>query len=217
MVINRTSNLPYPKNVLLTSNVNAVGYEDLKNGLALVDYAIAQQNMYSGDILLPILGGILDNHDSANSKKVEEANLLLNKKPLLANNFILYKFRKEVLAASNFINYEYGYKSRDKFTFSLNFKNNWNLEWNDSAKNSNGLNIPKGWSTKIGNQYYSVPAPDDLQEGKLAFSQDIQSLINLKTRLLEEIDTYEIYNSLSQAERKSFNILNLFILPEQAN
>jgi hypothetical protein len=216
MVINRTTNQPYPKNNLVNSNVNTVGYEDLKNGLALLDYAIAQQNMYSGDILLPILGAILDNHDSLNLKKIEEANSLLNTNSLLANNFILYKFRKEVLATSNFINYEFGYKSHDNFTFSLNFKNNWNLEWNDNAKDTSGISIPKGWSTKIGNQYYSVPTPEDLQEGKLAYSQDIQSLINLKTRLLEEIDTYEIYNSLSQEERKSFNILNLFILPEQA-
>ncbi len=217
MVINRTTNRPYSVNKLLRSDINSVGYEDLKNGLDLIDFAISQQNLYSGDILLPILGAIFDNHDSLNLKKTEELYTLLNSNSLLATNFLMYKLRKEVLANSNFINYELGYKSHDKFMLSLNFKNNWNFEWNDSTEILESHIRPKGWSIKIGNQYYLAPSPVDLQEGKLAYSQDIQRLINLKTRLLEEIDTYEIYNSLTQEERKSFNILTLFLLPEESN
>lgn len=217
LVINGATKQPYTKDELINNNVNLAGYDDLKKGLTLVDYAIAQQNLYSGDILLPILYNVWSNNDSMNKEKRDKAIHLLNNNSELAYNFITYSISKEVSKGST-ISYSLGYNSKDTNNFKLNFQNDWHLQWMDSSiTDSNHVAIPQGWSTKIGNQYYEMPTPEDLQAGRLRYSQNEQTLINLKTRVLEEMDTYTIYKSMNTDQRKSFNILNLFTIPDQSN
>lgn len=217
MAIDPTTTKPYSKEELINDNVNKAGFNDLQKGLVLVDYAIAQQNLYSGDVLLPILYNIWSMRDSNNLARKDRVVQLLNHNSLLAHNFIIYSIAKEVNRGST-TSYSLGYISKDTNNFKLNFQNDWSLRWSDSSTiDSNKVQIPQGWSTKIGSQYYEMPSPEDIKAARLSYSQNIQTLINLKTRILEEMDTYTIYNSMTGDQRRSFNTLNLLTIPEQPN
>lgn len=217
MAINKATLQPYTKAELINNEVNLAGYDDLKRGLALVDYAIAQQNLYSGDILLPILYNVWSIIDSTNRERKSKVIRLLNNNSQLAYNFIIYSVSKEIETGS-VMSYSSGYNSKDINNFSLNFKNNWNLKWSDSSTTqSNKTTIPKGWATKIGEQYYEMPTPEEVQLGRLSYSQNIQILLSLKSRILEELDTYSIYKSMTLDQKKSFNILNVSTIPESIN
>lgn len=60
--------------------------------LALINHTIAQQNLYSGDILFALINEILTKHDhlSTDDELYNSALDLINKNNLLARNFLKY-------------------------------------------------------------------------------------------------------------------------------
>lgn len=212
MVIDRKEARPRTLEKLTSDNVNLTGYDDLRRGLALVDYAIAQQNMYAGDVLLPVLLGGWCVNDSVTVKRRDRIGSLINHNSLLAGNFVIYALVHE-LKGRALSTYSMAFDSRDTTLMNICLKGNWAVNWSDSVRTVGTTRIPRGWSIILGEFAYELPNAETLEKGRLSYSQNLETLLKLKGRILDEIDTYEVYNGMSAEERKAFNLFNISSLP----
>lgn len=203
-VIDRQKQRPHSKEDLKEA-LPLAGYKDLQKCLNLVEFSIAQQNLLAGDVLLPLLYSKVTKTDSINSISNARYLKMLNNNQILATNFLMYSINQEIKERSSYLSYAASFDSELPDMLQMNFNHIWNLyftkEESTETLDEKVITIPKGWSVKLGNYYYSLPTPKDLQEGSLVYNIELQKLLSLKQNLIEELQTFEVYNDLSQNEK----------------
>lgn len=211
---------PYTRDQLLRLEVDRrTGYDALSESLNLVDISIAQQNLLSGDILLPKLYEIFKkatetssepNKPDPDKKLYDRAENLLKANPVLARNFILYSLRREVLEKSNFLTYHLalGFKKDAKALQSTTVLP-WQFQWRDEVKEGDNVKEEAGWYVKIGDNQHRLPTSEELAEGQLTHQPDVEALIALRERIAEEMASYEVLTSASPQQRLRYNSIIL--------
>jgi len=222
----------YSLNELVTEKtVRESGAVRLDRALSLVDVAIAQQTLQAGDILLPVLREIFSNYVEIKQLPAkfrpgtltalyDEAVQLLNNNALLARNFVLYKLRHEI-TKHNFLNYAVALGSTDAILLGRlteyhvgesTLDDGWTFKWcsaEDPEDEVCQTKAPAGWSARIGNRYYALPSADELEKGQFQYHPELRMLLNLRSRLVEEISTYDLYKGLNMQNRQSLTIIIL--------
>lgn len=183
--------------------------------LPLVEVAIAQQALLSGDVLLPIMEkAFAEKLDKNNEEPFNACIAALKNNKLLARNFMVFYIKNQI-QKNPFYN-EFSYH------FALNAKNNEflkriirvPLEFNfaeDEKKNDKGhIVIPKGWSLKIDNDaFIPLPSALDIAEAKFIYSDEMNKLITLKSKIMDEIVSYTFSNGFSKESKIKLNRLLL--------
>jgi len=188
------------------------GFTWLRRAMYLTDIAIAQQNLLGGDVLLPIISEVFDrqNSDTSNEQKQRFglAELALKSNVILAQNFVMYKLRQEVTSKSNFATYSVAVGvPDDPYLLNQITSYPWDFQWCGEGeacrKNQEGSfqQKPFGWSIRIGENYYELPSTEDLMHGRLAYSPDLRMLVGLRSRILQEMKTYSLYDSVRPDSR----------------
>lgn len=194
--------------------VRQTGLDDLLEAQKLVDTAIAQQVLLSGDVVLPIIEDIIKKPAGSGAVEALRAKALagLKNNSLLARNFAMYSIRKEVASKSKFLIYSIalGGKSnlsllRDATSFP------WEFSWSDvEVKQGNIVTQPMGWSVKLGDIFIALPTSDELLEGRLVYNPDLNMLLGLRSRILDEINSYRIFDRMTDGKsRRGFNTVVL--------
>lgn len=189
---------------------NPLGLIRLKNTvLPLVDVAIAQEAMLSGDILLPIIkNAFRDKIDKNNDGPFTDSLNALRHNPLLARNFLVYYIKSQIIQKSyNEINYHFALCS---LTTDEELKKIVTLpaplifhHANSEVLESGRIKIPKDWSLKIDdNTYISLPSAVEVSDGNIVYSDEMHKLISLKAKILDEIANYTFHEKLESTEMK---------------
>ncbi|MDM8569919.1 hypothetical protein QUF50_10510 [Thiotrichales bacterium HSG1] len=165
------------------------GYEVINELAILIDFNIAMETLIGGDLLLPILDKIL----------WQETELVVNTlkhNPILTNNFILYLLQKHLIEPSTVVGYAYAYGITDDLSPM-------NEVFDDSLKGKFAFKQDK-WSLKIGEQEFTMPAPDTLQQGKLLYFPTLNELLELRKQIAQIKFDYEFFANKLTSEQKEF-------------
>jgi hypothetical protein len=210
-VIDRHNNKPYDTTELIRT-LPLTGYNDLQKSINLVDFGIAQQNLLAGDILLPIIYKKMTEKDTINCKENNKYIKLLNANRILTANFVTYALTQDFKHKPGILSYDASLKSNEVDMLEINFMHHWDFKY--SIKDTlmtlgdQPIQIPKNWSVLIGDYCYPLPSSTNLQSGEFLYNIELQKLLTLKQRLIEELQTFEVYNTLSNEERSSYIFLN---------
>lgn len=215
-LVNPATNRPFPfASVITPAQIRKTGYFALFEALNLVDIAVAQQTLLSGDVLLPIMYGVWRNQARTPSPEDERQFLLLKRlmrgNSIVARNFTLYALRHEVLAESNALTYSVALGGSDPALLKSITTSAWDFQWSkDEVRDGDIVTRPRGWSIKVENQYQSLPTAEELSHGVLSYQPDLYPLLDLRARIAEEIASYELFGAIPPQRRLRFNevILN---------
>jgi hypothetical protein len=142
--------------------------------------------------------------------------LLLQNNSLLAANTIMYMVRGQVANKCNFLTYSIALTYSDAAILQSCTDSLWSFHYSDKEeKSGNRIKTPKGWSVDIGGTLYALPSAEALFEGRLIYSDELYKLLGWRSRLLQEISTYEVFHQVAQTQRATINmiILNEFTSP----
>ncbi len=219
MLVNPSNNNnPYTYPELISAPaVITTGESKLKECLILVDHAIAQQNLVSGDVLIPILSKAIHQRDSTNKAKEElfqDAMKLLSLNSLLARNFLIYQFREtlKLKGDPSYVAYALAATEANKFGDFKGIMHLSSFPWRytfsqDTVKNEDGRIIQaKGASIQFGSKFYSIPNYTELVAGNVRHTADFSELLLLREKLLREISTYSVYKGLTPSQQKALNL-----------
>jgi hypothetical protein len=209
--------------LLKAATISRAGESLLTETLNLVDIAIAQETLVSGDYMLPVLKEILKTPDGApgNNRQAisAEAITLLNNDSVLAQNFILYCVTQGLRdRRSNILTYAAGLASLGNPSI-LNsvtgvpsgvFERNTTEEKRDlDGDGEEEVTKPVGWYVRLGDKSYLLPSAKAVQEGKFSYTPELIRLLQLRSRLTDELSAYSAFDGISIATRQRFNKLLL--------
>ena len=211
-LIDSSTNNPFTLNELLDlQDINRLSLRALYESLSLVDISIAQQCLIGGDFLLFLMSEVFKRQSNTPTEDDNglflEAKTLIKYNSLLARNFIVYILRKEILANSSALNYSIALSINNDSSLLKEITDfAWDFQWSENnIMSDNQILQPKGWSAKIDDSYISLPQADELSMGKFIYPPDLYMLMSLRTRLLDEISSYNIFDGMSDNKRLIFN------------
>jgi hypothetical protein len=202
------------------NNIRRTGFEQLLEALSLTDVAIGQQSLVSGDSLLPVIEESIDRYgtsqNSAEQKEFKTIADLLKRDSVLASNAVTYILRDKITRKCNFLSYDFALSLTEPSALSACTDDHWKFHFSDhEEKDGDRLRTPKGWSVDIGGALYVLPDATELMDGRLRYTDYLYKLVSWRERLLEELNTYEIYESVPDADRQVINaiLLKEFVAP----
>lgn len=199
------------------------GLRHFKNLLTLVNIAIIQQNLLSGDILLERFYSRLfdDNIEISQIQKDKEEFLqiikVLNTNKLLKNNFSKYFVKKQLekkrVANNNGTNdvfqfdfFEYSLFLSDTSTVAQDISNsrtNLRLCF-DQPLRSKIIFHNEHWKMDLyrddKDAYMKLPDSKSFNQGELRYKRELFELINLKHRIMDKISEYELKDYIENSK-----------------
>jgi len=201
--------------------ISKAGLKALNESVGLLNQAIAQQNLLSGDILIPIISKIFQDRDTSDKLKEAAFQLavrLLSENTLLARNFLVYEFKKELQlnGDNNFLAYRISLSMANRYDDTVGLQNLMTFKWQfryspDTVKNEIGTNViqPKGISIAIGDKFFPPPLFEDIVSGAIEHTPDFVNLIPLRQELFRELSSYNVYLKCTPQEIISLNSMLL--------
>jgi hypothetical protein len=212
---------PKPDRLISMETTSVEGVELLRTTIALVETAIAQQVMLSGDLALNDLERIW--RDGAPSKASGEADdsyarrarlwaelqSVLRANGALRHNLILQAVSRSVKERGNLVIYGVAYALPGDASYletllpSPQFHLTWRAPANGQAPGPN-LREPEkstGWHVKLGDEEYPLPTPTELTSGTLVQTTALRPLLDLRNELTAELEGYLTPERLSKSER----------------
>jgi hypothetical protein len=181
----------------------------LQDPLFLVNVAIAQRTLLSGDALLPVL------YEQILANTIEDKTIdLLTRHPILARNLATYFLVKRVQAnGGNTFSYSFAFNSKDKDYLSALTRHE--KTYFQFARSKVGL-VEDGklaeresWCLRLRQLLIPLPVPNDFDVGQLIPVDEMIDLYQLRHRLIDEIASYDLPVHLSQTERAALTELAL--------
>lgn len=214
LYIDPVSKNPKTYEQIKNEDVVETGKNALNENLELINSAIAQQLLSSGDILLPILSSVLNYKDSMSLQQkiiYRKCITLLNSNDELCANFLMYEFQNQLRTKGDdqFIAYMIARNEATTFGDFNGLKHLTTLPWEFIYSNKSEKSIPLGASIKIGYKYYNLPSYADLVSGKLNFSPEYYLLLEKRDEVIREISSYDIYKEFN---KENLEILNSFLV-----
>jgi hypothetical protein len=199
-------------------NHSEKGRNALIDALDLINQAIAQQNLYSGDILFSLVDEIITKHDTTKSQLYNDALKLININSLMTRNFLTYKFRKDLLAGGdkNFTAYMMAKNlaERDGDFSPLQSLVSYPWEFVLTEKSIVGSNDEgvktKEASIKLGNRQYVLPSVSDLKDNKIEQTPDFENLLVIREGIYRELASYDVYKRFDNKQIKSLNAMMIY-------
>jgi hypothetical protein len=173
----------------------------LERAITLVDVALAQQALKSGDVLLPVLNELI-----AKAEMRDRVLDVLAERPLLAQNLVLYQLRVNAPTVNWNGIYQKGYADKDLRVLRAmpgNLPIEPYREEPDAVEvstltNAHGcpahrrfVEIPKGWTMKLSEcLYIPLPSPAAFAEGLFTYTPQFEGLLQLRERLSVALADY---------------------------
>jgi len=190
-------------------------YYDLKEVMRLTNIAIVQQNLLSGDYMLPLFVNLSYKklNRSLDSASFVQMTYFLHQNELLARNYVNV-FIKNYMDSSKQSLAQYGYAFNSKSpvvmkqVLQLPYEIKYYVE-KDSLLMKQKVKKAAGWYANISGQLVPLPAPSDLVDLKIEHTVYMQELLNSRNYLLGVLNAYDLHRNLSIDISKA---LNYFIL-----
>jgi hypothetical protein len=213
-----------PNKLISMETTSIEGRELLRSALQLVETAIAQQTMLSGDAALFALDNAWrdairprqqDESDAAYGQRIRRWNefkeTLVNNHAL-RRNLILYAVSRAVRETGNPILYGAGFAldNNDSYLRTMLAPDRFALVWRPPAAGQQPIpdylhpENSTGWHLQIFDQLYPLPTPIELASGELVQTPDLKALLDLKNQIMEELHGYLMAETLSMAGRQTF-------------
>lgn len=202
----------------------------LSNALEVINAAIMEQNLLSGDILLETLRQEYTSFIIAPTPTKTDSVIFIANNSLLNNlnaeilcyNFLRYYISKEFDQSKNgpkpftFIGYNAAFNSMDSIAMNNLMKSffPFKLSYLDSAKFKLVPGVSKGigWNCIIQGSYHSMPLPSEFGSAdgfKLSYTTELPTLLDLRNKLINAIEGYEIANQPSKEAKVALNYIYL--------
>lgn len=173
----------------------------LEQSLKWINLAIVQQNLISGDVLLPF---IYDNRDNQNLTAK-----FLTFSELLNQNYAHYIVDKRVREKGfTGVSYEMAFSSK-----SINgIENLVNRDYDDNFEIKES---PQGWLIKIGNDidgkaiYCSLPSPKEFKSRAINLGFELNILLDEKSKVISYLSEYELQNDLRSTRKAIYDLYSL--------
>jgi hypothetical protein len=213
-----------PDKIISMETTSIEGRELLRSTLRLVETAVAQQTMLSGDAALVDLDNAWrdaarprqkDESDAAYGQRLrrwsEFKDTLVNNHAL-RRNLILYAVSRAVKETGNPVLYGagYGLANNESYLRTMLPSDRFVLVWRPPAAGQQPVpdylhpENSTGWHLRVFDQEYPLPTPVELSTGELVHTPDLKALLDLKNQILEELHGYLMAETLSLAERQAF-------------
>jgi len=163
------------------SDVPRRGWYLLFEALNLVDIAIAQQVLLSGDVLPTFMYDVtqrqIPSSPSVAGRTLFQAiQQAISVNAVLARNYVLYSLRREITSTANILAYAVALKYTTPDLLKRITRYSWDFHWNSQEMIAEGVTQqPKGWSVVINNKYYTLPNAEELSDGKLTYEPDLNA------------------------------------------
>lgn len=189
-----------------SSNIRNISL--LRRYIEYLNICIIQQTTIDGDYNLKKIDDVF----MKNKPEAKELINIINRNPILANNYIMYHCyvalnNKDSL--SNNLLYSSFYS---KPTSETIFKKLLNLPFNLKYEKENELDSTPRWRVGIGTKYYNLPNPFSLRYGVLTHNNDLIELLTTRKKMSDAITSYEMIDNLKGKDRETLNELILGIL-----
>jgi hypothetical protein len=208
---------PTPERLVALDTTSIEGSELLKTTIDLVEVAIAQQVMLTGDAALPELDRIWregapekrqDEDDSAYGARAapwSKLQKVMQDNIPLRRNLILAAVRRSVLENGGALVYGAGYAIQGDESYLRKVLHNpqFQLRWRpprqgEAPRPDHGdLGRSTGWHIAVGDTAYPLLTPDELASGALIYTPDLRRLQDLRNKLHAELDGYRVPAALS--------------------
>jgi hypothetical protein len=198
---------PEPPESRAAKRATALRY--LRHALYLVNLALAQRVLLSGQPLLPAIsqkltGGALDDRTVS----------VLRQHPLIARNALAYFMAERVRqAGGGVLAYTFAFESPDpdylglltatgptRFTFER--RKGWYAEGGRLVER-------EGWHLVLKDLRVPVPSPEDFDSGRLWHEDEMPALYQMREALIDEIASFDFLDSLSAAEQRTLSRIAL--------
>ncbi len=211
----RTESL-YSCEDLLSTNIrfHNSGLEILQNCLPIIDVAIAQENLFSGDAVLPLLYKIISAKaeslankttlDENTQKSFAKAIKILKHNPLLAKNFSIYFFCEELRKRqANSLTYFLAFSAKDDSLFVKLFSHPW--KYLSTTKT-------EGWKIQLSEEFdLLLPSVEEVCHETIYHTHTLQELQTLKAEIVGKIMEYE-WNSSVFPEKNQQIVFNRLLV-----
>ncbi len=185
----------YIDNTNLNHKLNIRGHYYLSNALKMVQTAIAQEAILSGEPL--IMGFYQTSHKEILSEnKCSGTICAVKSNRLLMRNFLHYALLQQERQHAHFhLNYKQAYDTNDLATLAKLF----NVEMKATR-------LTKSDDSIILDGKYQLPTPEELNKGQIIYSENMPRLLKMQTLILEALEKISPY----ERETSSENILKIF-------
>lgn len=221
MLLDPIAGRPYTSAQLFSPDhvLRRTGYEALRQTRNLLDVAIAQQNLLTGDALLPGLLRLFDRQGQNPTQQErlawDQAQQLLARNVVLAENFVLYAMRHEVIGDGDALLYHVALGSRNDGLLRRVVTRPWPFRYRpagDTVGTPGGALQPQGWSAEFAGTFVPLPNIQQLAEGRLKTTADLYGLLLARDRVIDEMASYEVLADISGEDATRFNGLILSTL-----
>ncbi|MCB1075882.1 MAG: hypothetical protein KDK59_10205, partial [Simkania sp.] len=204
------------KEVLATSNTpNILARHTLEYALIRLDMALAQQNMLAGDFLLEDMQKIFQKGDK-DKEEYQSVIRLLQGNSQLAQNFLIYSLRKEILGKGyNFIHYQFALDNGgDDWLLRQITQSDWTFKFQQEGSS---LSPSINWSAEFDVMRdppmaesrdttfrVRLPAVMDLFRGRLNRPPEVDELLKLRSQVTDELLSFGFMQNLSSSKYRVF-------------
>ncbi|NUN06885.1 MAG: hypothetical protein HUU57_14125 [Bdellovibrio sp.] len=188
----------------IRDNAGAENVDTLNAALELVNISIQQENLMSGDLLLPIMYKKFVQIQTENTKCDSDpkafARCLLQKNDVLRKNFIVFGLYKEFYDQKiSLSSYRQGLRiPNDPNSLKRLLKNNWEINWNAEKKI---------YEIKVAGIVSPLPSADELTEGKIVHSNSLPLLLQTREELVHLIAETSINKNIASEQKNIIHSL----------
>lgn len=180
----------------------------LKRYIEYINMCIVQQTVIDGDFNLQMYDDILMK-DLPNS---EELIKIINRNPILADNYIMYHCYKALNNKDSIANNILYSSFYSKPTSKVVFKKLLNLPYDIKYEKDNDSDLSPRWKVAIGEKYYNLPDPFSLKYGILTHNSDLIDLLTMRAKMADAITSYGLIDNFQGKDREILNQLILGVL-----
>jgi hypothetical protein len=182
----------------------------LRNNLTLIQAAIAQEALFSGELILEKLIFEQKNLFEGNITVTSELAYAVVNNRLLMTNLLKYMILKTMGENSDYLNivlYKDAFDSKDIRKMEKFFENE--LVHNKIALDNNGQFVFK---IKVDNneQTFLLPTPTEFQDNRILYSENMYSLLELQKRVMEALSKVGP-NNYSDTQKEKMARMMIFL------
>ncbi|MBL6989163.1 MAG: hypothetical protein ISR65_05270 [Bacteriovoracaceae bacterium] len=175
------------------------GLRLLQRALPILDVALAQQALLSGDTLLFALSEVFEKNQQ-DKPAYKKATGVLQTNKLLARNYLIYQINKEFKkTGSNSLFYNAALYSTDDDLLKMAIKMPWTFVKKD-----------EGWFVQFTDEIaIKLPTAKAVGTKYLETTPELITLASLKDRFIDQITSYRFTMDMSEEDLQFYNILYL--------
>lgn len=233
------------RGLISATDIRTTGKSVLNDARLLLDVALAQQILISGDTLLPLISDVLQNWTAplanaetlgcyvssaeqlpqdckdkfssrqqelilagvkeATRKEIYDDTLdLLQSDDILAQNYIRYRLRMDVLAHGSFLSYAVALQQKDDTMLRSVAGPAWTFQLGHDGNT---------WTIPIGSAKVPLPSPQDMSNGTFLLPSAVQDLLTARDRVVDELATYAPLSTATGDQLRKINSVLLAAAP----